>query len=208
MKKFQKQAAFLAMLGGLFLAPGANHAEEPNAASDKAAKQEKVDLIVLNRQIEELTKKIGQMQEDQKKLLADMKLEQKGILEVLKGRRDDKGFPVESEPGLVAQMKQLNDRLSALEQKLNKPQTALRPAETPSAANAPRAAKGIVRIVNDYPVPISMVINGTTSYKVEPQKVRDIEVPAGRFTYQLLESGAAPTESGIRENETVTLRIK
>ena len=36
----------------------------------------------------------------------------------------------------------------------------------------------------------------------------DVEVPAGDFTYHLLQSGAAPTKSAIKDKETVTLRIK
>ena len=71
----------------------------------------------------------------------------------------------------------------------------------------PKAGKGTVRVVNEYPVQISIVVNGT-SYRVAPSKTLDIDVPAGDFTYQLLEAGAASTKSVIREKETVTLRIK
>ena len=41
-----------------------------------------------------------------------------------------------------------------------------------------------------------------------PSKTLDVDVPAGNFTYQLLESGAEATKSVIKEKETVTLRIK
>jgi hypothetical protein len=130
----------------------------------------------------------------------------KKLNELLNGRRDDKGFRVESDPGLVEEVKRLKDRLSALEAEVNKmkTQTALRPA-TPIVD--PRAGKGTVRVVNEYPVQISIVVNGT-SYRVAPNKTQDIEVPAGEFTYQLLEAGAASTRSVIKEKETVTLRIK
>jgi hypothetical protein len=56
-------------------------------------------------------------------------------------------------------------------------------------------------------VQISIVVNGT-SYRVAPSKTFDVDVPAGEFSYQLLESGAASTKSVIKEKETVTLRIK
>ena len=65
----------------------------------------------------------------------------------------------------------------------------------------------MVRVVNDYPIQISMVINGI-SHKIPPSMALDFDVQAGEFNYQLLESGAAPTKSYIKEKETVTLRIK
>ncbi len=144
--------------------------------------------------------------DDANRKLTDIQSDIKQLTELLNGKKDEKGFPLPSDPGLVAEMKKLTDKLSELETELNKmkTQTALRP---PTATPDPKAGKGTVRVVNEYPVRISIVVNGT-SYRVEPTKSLDIEVPAGEFTYQLLESGAASTKSVIKEKETVTLRIK
>jgi hypothetical protein len=66
-----------------------------------------------------------------------------------------------------------------------------------------------VKIINEYPVEIAMVINGASpSYRVAPGTTLDVEVPAGDFTYQLLQSGAPATKSTIKDKETVKLRIK
>jgi hypothetical protein len=209
MKTYHKHAAILALVGGLFAAPAAILADDDANKSAKTDK-DKADLAALNKKIEDLTIRIGEMQKDQKILIEGVQAEQKKLYEAINGKKDKDGIPVESDRGLVEKVKQLTNRLDAIEKQLKPATSALRPQspETQSSAVMPRAQKGIVKIVNEYPVPISMVINGVTSYKVEPQKSRDVEVPAGRFTYQLLESGAAPTDSTIRDGETVTLRIK
>ncbi len=62
-------------------------------------------------------------------------------------------------------------------------------------------------VVNEYQREISMVINDK-SYRIAPASKIEVEVPAGDFAYQLLESGAATTRSVIKDKETVTLRIK
>jgi len=163
---------------------------------------DKTDLADLKTKVETANTRLGDIQKDLKNLT-----------ELLNGRRDKDGFPIETSPGLVAELKKLTDRLAAVESELGKMkgQTSLRPGSTggpaPGAIIDPRAAKGIIRVVNEYPVQISIVVNGT-SYRVAPTKTMDVEVPAGEFTYQLLESGAASTKSVIKEKETVTLRIK
>jgi hypothetical protein len=196
--------AAAAVLGGIMLAPASPApAAAPSApilpvpATTAVPPQadDKVDSVELSKKLTNIEKQL------------------KEITELLNGRRDKDGFPIETDRGLVAQMKDLSDRLKALENDvavMKKTQTSLRPSDAiPGATVDPRAAgaKGIVRVVNEYPIQISMVVNGT-SYKVAPSKSLDIEVPVGEFTYQLLESGAAPVKSVIREKEPVTLRIK
>ena len=140
--------------------------------------------------------------------MTDIQRDLKQLTELLNGRKDEKGFPIPTDPGLVTQMKSLTDKLNDLNKELDKlkTQTTLRPPNPPITPD-PKAGKGTVRIVNEYPVLISIVINGT-SYRVEPTKSLDVDIPAGDFTYQLLQSGAATTKSVIKEKETVTLRIK
>ena len=101
-------------------------------------------------------------------------------------------------------MKELKNQIAKLDAELKalKTQTSLKPAIVPEAK-----PKGIVKVVNEYPVEISMVINDK-SHRIAPNTKIEVEVPAGDFSYQLLQSGAATTRSVIKDKETVTLRIK
>lgn len=191
-----------AVLGGMLYAP-ANPvvAAPPLPAVPLPASigaQDKTDLAALKTQVESVNTKLTDIQRDLKLLT-----------ELLNGKKDEKGFPLPSDPGIVAEMQRLKDTLALVEKELNKLKTqssSLRPP-TGGTSTEPKPAKGIVRIVNEYPVQISIVVNGT-SYRVPSRKSVDVDVPAGDFNYQLLESGAAPTRSIIKDKETVTLRIK
>jgi hypothetical protein len=184
--------AAAAVLGGVLSAPATPVAAVPPVAPvvplpGMIAAQDKTELEAVNKKLDSIQAQLKQLNE------------------LLNGRRDDKGVRIESDPGVVEELKRLKDKLAKLDEEVTKmkSQTSLRPV-TPAD---PRAGKGTVRIVNEYPVQISIVVNGT-SYRVAPTRTQDIEVPAGEFTYQLLEAGAAPTKSVIKEKETVTLRIK
>jgi len=132
------------------------------------------------------------------------------LTELLSGKRDDLGFPVPTEPGAIEDVKELKNKIAKLEAELKalKTQTSLKPAiGTPGVGTPAQALRGIVKVVNDYPVEITMLIN-EKSYRVAPNTKVEVDVPAGEFTYQLLQSGAPPTKSVIKDKETVTLRIK
>jgi hypothetical protein len=194
-------AAAAAMIGGMFLAPASSTPAAPPIPAVPAPLRinanEQVDVAALKTQVEGIDKKLEEIKKDLKFLT-----------EILNGRKDDKGIPLPSDQGLVADLKKLKDSLALLDgevQKLRTQSSSLRPA--PGVTTDPKASKGTVRVVNEYPVQISIVINGT-SYRVAPTRSMDVEVPAGDFSYHLLESGAAPTRSSIKEKETVTLRIK
>ena len=77
----------------------------------------------------------------------------------------------------------------------------------PAAGPAALGPKATLRIVNEYPVAISMMVNGS-SHRVEPNPSKSVEVPAGSYTYELLHSGSQATTAAIKENDSVTLRIK
>jgi hypothetical protein len=199
-----------AVIGGVLFAPAHVNAKPPLAVPNPVVPSQPVaddatELAAVKAQLKTSNEKLADIQE-QLRLLN----------ETLNGKRDKDGnpFPI---PGLVGQVKELKDKLSLLEAEVNKlkTNTSLRPT-TPTPTNPmspstpvvdPKAGKGTVRVVNEYPVLISIVVNGT-SYRVAPTKSLDIDVHAGEFTYQLLESGAAATRSVIKEKETVTLRIK
>ena len=207
-------AAALAVIGGALLAPtNPTHAVAPTIPitpivpmlptmpTVPVAADDKSDAAALKTALEESNKKLATITEQLKVLT-----------EVLNGKKDSDGIPLPL-PGLVAQVRDLKDKLASFEQELAKlkTQTVLRPTNPvpnpmqPIADN--KAGKGIVRLVNEYPVRISIVVNGI-SHRIEPTRSLDVDVPVGEFSYQLLESGAAATKSVIKEKETVTLRIK
>ena len=187
-----------AVVGGMLYAPASAAPPVQLTVPLPLQIQDKTDVADLKTKIEAANNKLTDIQKDLKDLT-----------ELLKGRKDKDGFPIETSPGLIAELRKFTDRLARVEEDLNKMkgQTSLRPA-TPNVIPAdPRTGKGTIRVVNEYPVQISIVVNGT-SYRVAPTKSLDVDVAAGEFTYQLLESGAASTKSVIKEKETVTLRIK
>ena len=185
-----KHAATAAALGGALLAPAPAKADE------------KSEIAGLRTQVEDSNANLKKIQ----KQLAD-------LTELLNGRRDKDGIPVGPYPGLIADMKEMRDKLDRFDRELQTlkatQQTAQRPPSpvVPAAPVLPApAGRGTVRVVNEYPVSVSITVNGT-SYRVAPQKSLDVDVAAGRFTYQL-ESSAAPTESTVNDKETVRLRIR
>lgn len=194
------QSVAAAVIGGMLFAPaGPASAAPPLTIPLTSPIDEKSDIAEMKTKLEAANTKLEQIQKDLKQLT-----------ELLNGRRDKEGFPIPTSPGLLADIKAISDRLAKVEEDLSKMKgtsSSLRPGTPPVTPVDPKAGKGTVRVVNEYPVQISIVVNGT-SYRVAPSKSLDIDVPAGDFNYQLLESGAASTKSSIKEKETVTLRIK
>ncbi len=194
-----KHTAALAVIGGAMLtAENARAAAlfppivptvpaTPVRADDKDVTDKlKKDLETANDKIKALEKQVAK------------------LTELLTGKKDELGIAVPSDPGAVAEIKRLTDQVKALDTELKalKTQTALKPAIVPEVK-----PKGIVKVVNEYPVEISMVINDK-SHRIPPNTKIEVEVPVGDFSYQLLQSGAAATRSVIKDKETVTLRIK
>lgn len=144
---------------------------------------------------------------DALKRIEDLELKVSRLSDMLYGKRDSKGELLDpTSKGALADVTKLKDDLDKLEKELKTLKTAQQTVQKPALAPEVKP-KGIVKVVNEYPVEISMVINGR-SYRVAPGTKVEVEVPAGRFTYQLPQSDAAPTDSVIKDKETVTLRIK
>lgn len=214
MIKSISHAALVAILGGAVTASPVK--AEPAAPVDE----------VLKKQIEENNKKL----DENNKLIAEMKEQLKDlsvIRERIYGRKDQGGNEIPNDRGLLKDMQRLNDQVDALRQQVEKMGTeykALKPSTPPASpetkivipgtmppgpGSTPAiAGKGTIRLVNDYPVEISMVINKDLSYKIGAHSVKSIDVPAGEFTYELLQGGAGPVKSTIKEKEIVTLRVK
>ncbi len=203
-----KSAAAAAVLGGALVLP-----------------QTKADAPAGGGMAETQTNKDTPKTTDEK--LADIQRDLRELTELLKGRRDEKGFPLPSNPGLAEQVRDLKDKVAALEKQLTDVRndlksTSLRPpaggtggtipgvpSPMPGGATPAPAAQGTVRVVNEYPVEITMVVNNR-SHRVAPNATVDIPVAVGDFSYQLLSGSTAlaPTRSTIRDREVVTLRIK
>jgi hypothetical protein len=141
------------------------------------------------------------LEETQKKL-ADAEKEIKRLAALVEGKRNSDGTPSVTDPGALEEIKRLKARVETLEAQVSamKTSTSLRP---PTAVTG----KGTVRVVNDYPIEVSIVIN-ERSYRVAPGTTLNVDIPAGEFTYQLLQTGATATRSTIKDKEVVTLRVK
>ncbi len=206
MHKLTATAAFAVLSGALLGAEKANAAfptipapstiTVPGAlvkADEKT--DEKTDLTKLKKELADANTKIETLQKQVTTLT-----------ELIKGKKDSTGAVLPSDPGAVAEIKELKNKIAALQKELTtikKTQTSLKPSVGAPATKP----TGTVKIINEYPVEISIVVNDK-SHRVAPSKVLDIEVPAGEFSYQLLTAGAQMTKSTIQKGETVRLRIR
>lgn len=126
------------------------------------------------------------------------------LREALDGKVD-KGF---THDGIVKRLQRLDESVETLTKRLEAIDSQSRTAgASPLAKPAATAARGVVRIVNEYPIEISIAVNGV-AYRLEPSARRDVDVAEGSFKYQLITSGGSETERSIREGETVTLTIR
>lgn len=150
---------------------------------------------------------------DQK--LADIDKKLNELTELMKGKKDSDGHRLPSDPGLVQLLKELKDEIYKLNTQVEemkrsttsqRPSTGSAPAPVPAD---PLANKGIVRVVNDYKTEITIVVNNQ-SYHVAAGTALSIPVPAGEFTYQLLNDPThlTPIRSTVEATKTVTLRVK
>jgi hypothetical protein len=80
------------------------------------------------------------------------------------------------------------------------------PMAGPSSPGA--GPKGFVRLVNEYSVEVSLLLNGR-AHRLTPGETRTVEVPSGDYTYELLQAStpSQPVTSKIKDGETITLRI-
>ena len=183
-----RQTAVAAVIGGALAFAPTRAAALPSPAAATETQQEKARTLEdLNRDVNEINRKLTR------------------LTEMLEGRKDASGYVLPSDRGLLSDLKDLKDRVDKLERQLNDPRRST--SFRDGGVADPLAGKGTVRVVNEYPVMVSIRVNGV-SHRVEPNEKKDILVPAGEFQYELLTAGAGMTRSVIREKETVTLRIK
>ena len=158
------------------------------------------------------------------------------VEDIVNGTRDNESG--KSVPGLASKFADLDKRLTQIEERLAKfdpakfqatldrldakltelgksATTAMKPAKpadeaAPKPMPGPKVAvtgKASVRIVNEFPVPISLKVNGE-SHRLEPNASELVEVPAGDYTYELLNTGTPVVTRTLKESQSETLRIK
>lgn len=179
---------------------GAQDAIKSMPASEAAPKTaETVDE--LKRQLTDATDKARAL-ELRVKLMED---------ELLGTKVKETGMTV---PGLRQKFDDMVKKFDALQTKYAALET--RVGDTARSASAypntpgtvPTGPKATVRISNEYGVPITLILNGL-SHRVEPGGSKSVEVPAGTYTYELLNgaTGAAETKP-IKDGDAVNLRIR
>lgn len=148
--------------------------------------------------------------------------------DLIQGKKDKETG--KTEKGLLTRYEEIEKRLQTIEKSLEKfdltkfeeamgklldakladlnKTTVLKPEATKDVAlKAMAGPKATIRIVNEYPVSISMIVNGA-SVRVEPSQSKSVEIPAGSYSYELLHAGSQPTTATIKESDSITLRIK
>ena len=197
--KSKTVTAIKAAVVGTIMATAPAAAEEPKVVPP-AAEVKTFDA--------ELKAQIATLKDDIKTL----KEKQSTYNDLIAGRADGKVVtPLDAGlmkrvDNLEAGLKKIEDRLKSIDDKLSSTTAAASPLAGAGGA-ALVAGKSKVRLVNEYAVRISIVVNGT-SHQLDAKQMKDLEVPAGSFNYQLLADGADKVSSNIKEGETVTLRIR
>lgn len=188
---------------------GAALATAPTRADEPKPPPQKSDNTVA---LEALKKDVDALRDDIKKLQTF----RKDLEDTVYGKKDG---GTGADIGLMSRLDRLDQSIKKLDEQLTKigdpkPTTALRTdtGSAPALPSTPAAPSSIVnlshvRIVNDYPVEMSMIVN-RKSYRVGPGETRTVDVPPGSYTYELLAAGSQPTTSQIKDSETVTLRIR
>ncbi len=174
--------------------------EKPPVEKKDAPKAD--DLSTMKKQLEDITKELGL-----NKTFRD------NTEDVIQGRKNaDTG---KTDPGLISKVLDFDARLKRIEEALLRLEKSMSDAAKSTSAYSPKdtspmamiGPKSTVRIVNEYPVQISMIVNGK-SHRLEPNETKLVEITAGSYTYELLHAGAQATNGVIKDGETITLRIK
>ncbi len=169
----------------------------PAVAQDKDEKKTQPDLSTIKTQLDQIKGDVEKLQTFRK-----------NIDDALYGKENSTAL---ADMGLIkrlteieSQINRINETLKAINAKLGEP------GKSTSAFGPPApgaiVGRGYVRIINDYPTEMSMIVNGR-SHRVPPGQSVTVDVPPGSFTYELLHAGSSPKTTSVREGETMTLRI-
>jgi hypothetical protein len=153
--------------------------------------------------------------EDLKKQMAELKTTQKQMADVVLGRGEGR-FP--DEAGLQKRLEVLSDAMRRIEDKVTKLDEKVTKfgeqvaATQRTSGSSPLTGPAVnphatVRLVNDFPTDVTVVLNGVV-HQIAPAQKKEVAVAPGEFGYALPQSGGVESKARIRENETVTVRIR
>ena len=171
----------------------------PVAAQDKDDKKSPPDLATIKTQLDQIQKDVKSLQEFRK-----------NTDDAVYGKENSTAL---ADMGLIRRLSEIESQINRINETLKQINAKLGDAgkSTTSAFGPmlPGAAvgRGWVRIINDYPTEMSMIVNGR-SHRVPAGQTVTVDVPPGSFTYELLHAGSNPTTTTVKEGETMTLRIR
>jgi hypothetical protein len=175
---------------------GAALATAPLRAEDPKAPAAKADAGEIQKQLDALKADLNKLRDDVTKL--------RSLEDVVLGTKDGAAG---TNAGLLKRLGDMEDTLKQINAKLGQLDTNRTTSAYGGTGTGTTAARSHVRIVNDYPTELSLMVNGR-SYRMQPGESRTVDVPPGGYTYELLHAGSHPTTSSIKDGETVTLRIR
>lgn len=175
---------------------GAALATAPLRAEDAKAPPAKADATKIQEQLDALRTDLNKLRDDVKKL--------DSLKDVVLGTKDGTAG---TNAGLLKRLGDMEETLKQINAKLGQQDANRTTSAYAGSTNNAITTRAHVRIVNDYPTGLSMLINGR-SVRLEPGESRTVGVPPGSYTYELLHAGSHPTTSAIKDGETVTLRIR
>jgi hypothetical protein len=186
------RTALLSALVGAAVSVAPAFADDPKPADPKA-------LEAIQKQIDDL-----------KADVTLLKNQKKTLEEQLFGRGDRKTATTDAEKGVLKRLEEADTARKEMAKKLDDLEKTL--AQKSVSEKQPLSGltpgKGLVKLVNEYNVKVSMMVNGT-SYQLDVNQVKEIQVPEGELKYELVEfPNAVAKKTTIKEGETVTLRIK
>jgi len=102
----------------------------------------------------------------------------------------------------------LEQEIAALHGQMDQLQQRLRTANSISAYgpldSTPRSSR--VRLVNEYVLDVAVVVNGV-SYHLRPSDQRTVDVPAGTFSYEVLNLQQGPQTRTVAPGNTFTITV-
>lgn len=95
---------------------------------------------------------------------------------------------------LKEQVRRMEDRVNAM------PQQSI-------SSSSFRKEEGKLRLISEYPTEVTVLVNGR-AYRLLPYQTRELILPAGTFTYELLDEEFPFTRTrSMMSGETFTVRI-
>jgi hypothetical protein len=171
----------------------------PLAAQDKDEKKAQPDLASVKSQLEQIQKDVKSLQEFRK-----------NTEDSVYGKENSTAL---ADMGLIRRLSEIESQINKINETLKQIDARLRDAgKSTTSAFGPAlpgtiSGRGFVRIVNDYPTEMSMIVNGR-SHRIPAGQTVTVDVPSGNFTYELLHAGSSATSTTVKEGETMTLRIR